>query len=297
MTLTSYEEKVLEEVEQYFSEPEESAFGRFSRTLFKPVELVADRIMPTRLMELVGDGVEMSLKTIGNIADKTYSAEQTVEEFRSFGLDVKDMNDLKSADLRIMDDVCEASVSSNTLLALLEGAGCGAGGLTLLAADIPLLLGLSFRTVRRVASCYGYNPDDDGERAIAFKVFELATAGTRDRYDKLLEIDALTDELDGLDPKERAEKAAVMGALLASREMIKRLVASLLSRKLVQAIPIVGATVGGGFNFYFVKDVGLVAQQVYRRRILNSRMNDDDAPTPKTEKADKENQRDPSEAH
>ena len=98
--------------------------------------------------------------------------------------------------------------------------------------------------------------------------------GTRERYDKLLELEALSDELDGLDPKERAEKAAVMGALLASREFVKKLAASLLSRKLAQGIPLIGGVIGGGFNFYFVRDVGHVAQQVYRRRVLARRRSD-----------------------
>lgn len=274
MALTPYEEKVWEEVEQYFSEPEESAFGRFSRTVFKPVELVADRVIPERVLELVGDGVEKGLGAIGSMADRTVTADDVLGEFRELGVKADFLEDLNDADFRIMDDVGEAAISRNTLYALVEGAGCGAGGLALLAADIPLLLGLSFRIVRKVGICYGFDCEDPGEKAIAFKVFELAMGGTRERYDKLLELEALSDELDGLDPKERAEKAAVMGALLASREFVKKLAASLLSRKLAQGIPLIGGVIGGGFNFYFVRDVGHVAQQVYRRRVLARRRSD-----------------------
>jgi hypothetical protein len=291
MALTNYEEKVWEEVEQYFSEPESSAFGKFSRAVFKPVEMVADRMIPTKIMEMVGDAVEMGLRALGNLAAQTTGMEGTLEEFRSLGMDAEDIDDIRDSDLRIMDDVAEAAISQNTLYAGLEGAGCGLGGLALLAADIPLLLGLSFRTVRKVSTCYGFDPDDDGERAIAFKVFELAVGGTRERYDKLLELEALSDELDGLDPKERAEKAAVMGALLTTREVVKKLVATLLSRKVVQAIPLVGAAVGGGFNFYFVRDVGAVAQQVYRRRVLSQRKQS----RKKAVKSDKN--KEPSDAH
>lgn len=271
MALTGYEEKVWEEVEQYFAEPENTAFARFSKAVFKPVEVVADRLVPARVMEILGDGVEAGLRAVTNLADHTVDSADVLAEFGSLGIPAESITGLANADLRIMDDICEATVSRNTLYAALEGAGCGLGGLALVAADIPLLLGLSFRTVRKVAACYGFDPKDVGERAIAFKVFELAIGGTRDRYDKLLELEALSDELDGLDPKERAEKAAVMGALITSREVIKKVVASLFSRKVVQAIPLVGATVGGGFNYYFVSDVGRVAQQVYRRRLLNRR--------------------------
>jgi len=271
VSLTEYESMVWEEVEEFFTEPEESAFGRFSRTAFKPIELVADRLMPKRLLEMIGDGVEKGLKSISAVAERTVESEDTLEEFRSLGVEAEQIGDLSDADFRIMDDVAEAAISQNTVLALLEGAGCGAGGIALLAADIPLLLGLSFRIVRKIATCYGFDAEDAGERAISFKIFEVGTGGTRERYEKLLELEALSDELDGLDPKERAEKAAVVGAMLASREVMKRLVASLVGRKLVQTLPIVGAVVGGGFNFYFVKDVATVAQMVYRKRVLSRR--------------------------
>src|SRR5581483_4856206 len=101
--------------------------------------------------------------------------------------------------------------------------GCGLGGAALLAADIPLLFGIAFRVVRLVGCAYGTDPASVHEKLIAFKIFELAAGGTRDRYGSLLELDALQDELDGLDPSERAEKAVVLSGLIASREAVKQI--------------------------------------------------------------------------
>lgn len=275
MALTSYESKVWEECEEYFGVPEETMFGKMSKAFFRPVEVVADRVIPGRLLEAVGDAVEVTLKTISNIANQTAGVNGILESFRGLGLKVEEVSDLDDADFRLMDDVCEAAISNDSVLASFEGAGCGYGGVMLLAADIPLLFGISFRAIRKIATCYGFDPNDEGERAIAFKIFELASGGTRNRYDKFLELEALTDELDGLPPKERAEKAAVVGALLASREAVKHIVSAIVSRKLAQSVPIVGALVGAGFNYLFVKDVCNVAQQVYRRRVLARRRRSD----------------------
>jgi hypothetical protein len=271
VALTSYEEKIWQELEGYFARPDSGPMARFAQAVFKPVELIADRVVPDSALELLGDAIERGLKWVGEIADRSVDVDALLSRFDELGVAATGPEVLRDADFRIMDEVAQGAASSDSIAALLEGAGCGLGGVALIAADIPLLLGISFRVVRRVSLCYGFDPSDPAEKAIAFKVFELAIGGTRERYDRLLELDALYDELDGLDPKERAEKAAVLGALLISREFVKKLAALLLSRKLAQAIPIIGSVVGGGFNYAFVDDVGLVTRQVMRRRVLSRR--------------------------
>jgi hypothetical protein len=126
--------------------------------------------------------------------------------------------------------------------------------------------------VRLVGCAYGVDPAGVGEKVIAYKIFELSAGGTRDRYGALLEIEALKDELDGLDSHERAEKAAVLASLIVSREGVKRLVSYLARRKLAQMIPIAGAAVGAGFNYLFVTDVAETARQVYRKRYLDEKL-------------------------
>jgi hypothetical protein len=186
-------------------------------------------------------------------------------------VEVDTLDQLRTQDIALLDSLADDVRSQHGLLAMLEGAGCGMGGVALLAADIPLLLGVTLRLVRQLSITYGVDPFAPGEGVIAYKVFELACGGTRNRYAQLLEIDALKDELDGLEPQRRAEKAAVLASLIASREAVKHVVKLLLSRKLFQLLPVAGAAVGAGFNYLFVSDVGEVAAHVYRRRLLLDR--------------------------
>jgi hypothetical protein len=271
MALSSYEKKAAGEVEAYFRSAEDGLLGRVAKTFFKPVEVVAERLIPDSVLEVAGNGVEAALKGIHSISDRTVDVESVLREARRHAEVVDTLADLRRQDLRVCDKVAEEVASKHGLIAALEGAGCGAGGLALLAADIPLLFGVAMRVVRQLAVAYGIDPAAPGESVIALKVFELASGGTRDRYAELLQLDALKDELDGLEPQKRAEKAAVLATMIMSREAVKRIVSLLLSRKLLQSVPVVGAAVGAGFNYLFVADVSETARQVYRRRLLTEK--------------------------
>lgn len=270
--LSDYEKKALGQIDAYFRSTEDGLLGRFSKTLFKPVEIVAERLIPDKILEGAGRGVEAILKGIHKVTDQTVNVEGILTRAREH-VEIDSLAQLKNQELQLLDDLSDAVRSQHGLMAALEGAGCGLGGVALLAADIPLLLGVSLRIVRQVSLCYGVDPFSAGEGVISFKVFELACGGTRDRYAQLLEIETLKDELDGLEPQRRAEKAAVLASLIVSREAVKRIVSLLLSRKLFQAIPVAGAAVGAGFNYLFVSDIGEVAAQVYRRRFLVEKQN------------------------
>ncbi len=276
MPLNDYERKAIEEIEKYFKQPDEGALGRISRALFKPVELITERVVPDAVLEAAGDAIEVALKGITAVSDKTVTTGQVLTEARRLGIAASTVADLRGHDLQPLDQLSRAVASQNSLMALMEGAGCGFGGVVLLAADIPLLFGIAFRVVRLIGCAYGTDPGSVQEKIVAFKIFELAAGGTRDRYGSLLELDALQDELDGLDSQERAEKAVVLSGLIASREAVKSITLMLMRRKLAQLIPIAGAAVGAGFNYLFVADVADCARQVYRRRFLCERIKKDE---------------------
>ncbi|MGE0711549.1 MAG: EcsC family protein [Planctomycetota bacterium] len=270
MSLNAYEQQALSDTEAFFRSSEDGLLGRISRTLFKPVEVMTERLIPDKMLDLAGRGVEGALKGIASLSDRTVNLERVLASAREH-VEVMSLDELREQDLQLLDELSRVQLAEHETLALLEGAGCGVGGVALLAADIPLLFGVTLRTVRQIGAAYGVDPEAPGEGVIAYKIFELACGGTRDRYAQLLELEALQDELDGLEPQKRAEKAAVLASLIATREAVKRVVSLLLSRKIFQAVPVAGAVVGAGFNYLFVQDVGETARQVYRRRWLHNK--------------------------
>jgi len=270
MPLSPYEQRAQSEIEAFFTTPDDGLMGRVSKTLFRPVEMLTERLVPDRVLEAAGVGVEGVLKGIAHLSDRTVGVEKVIALARQTA-EVDSVEELKTLDLEALDAVADEIAQQHEMIALLEGAGCGLGGAALLAADIPLLFGVAMRVVRLLGASYGVDPFAPGEGVIAFKVFELAGGGTRDRFARLLELEALQDELDGLEPQARAEKAAVLASLIISREATKRIVSLLISRKIFQTLPLAGAVVGAGFNYMFVQDIGNTAKQVYRRRFLSDK--------------------------
>ena len=141
MALSGYEQKALDEIETYFREPEDSLLGRASRSLFKPVEVVSERLIPDRLLEVAGSGVESILGGISSLSDRTVSVDQVLREARKHG-EVNTLRELREQDLRTLDKTAEEIASQHQMVAMLEGAGCGLGGAALIAADVPLLFGV-----------------------------------------------------------------------------------------------------------------------------------------------------------
>jgi hypothetical protein len=56
--LSDKDKKALEETDAYFRSPEDGLLGRVSKTLFKPIEVVTERLIPDKLLEVTGRGVE-----------------------------------------------------------------------------------------------------------------------------------------------------------------------------------------------------------------------------------------------
>lgn len=69
--------------------------------------------------------------------------------------------------------------------AVLEGAGTGAGGFILAAADFPLLLSIKIKLLYEIAACYGFDTKDYRERLYILHIFQLAFSDP-DRTHQLL---------------------------------------------------------------------------------------------------------------
>ena len=186
MTLNAEEQRALDETETYFRDPGESILGRASRAVFKPVEALTERLVPDKVLEIAGGGVEGVLKGIATISDKTIDVEGVLREARKY-TEVDSIQELREQPLEVVNRIAESAGSQGQLLAALEGAGCGAGGAALLAADIPLLFGVCMRTVRQISACYGVDPELPGGRGeLTFVAFQRQhDARALVRFDRL----------------------------------------------------------------------------------------------------------------
>ncbi|HEY7990764.1 MAG TPA: EcsC family protein [Stellaceae bacterium] len=158
-----------------------------------------------------------------------------------------------------------------------EGALAGAVGLLSLPVDVPAIVTLSLRTIRRIGAAYGYAGADDRERQFVYAVLSVASANSLQQKHAALEM------LQGIETRTMAhnwaalaERAARRGVraetmLLFARDLAQQLGFNLTKRKALAALPVIGAAIGATVNSWYMRDIGAAAQRAYQQRWLQDR--------------------------
>lgn len=143
-------------------------------------------------------------------------------------------------------------------MASLEGAGTGAGGFLLGAADFPLLLSIKIKFLFEVASLYGFQTNDQRERVYLLLLFQLAYSSDEKKiavYEKVKYWDETNAQM-------QADSFDWQTWQQDYRDHIDLV-------KLFQLLPGIGAFVGAWANFKLLDELGETAIQGYRLRIFN----------------------------
>lgn len=133
-----------------------------------------------------------------------------------------------------------------------EGGATGAAGAIGLAADLPLVVTLSLRTIHKIGLCYGYECHVDADRSFILGV--LAASGANSSEEKAAALRALRAD----DP----------GHELSIKTLATQLGLNLARRKVLQSIPLLGAGIGAGVNGWLIKEVGWAARRMFQERWL-----------------------------
>ena len=158
MNYTGYELKVLDEIREW----EEAKPGMVIQALDligKPISMMIENV-PGSTRIIIGKAVTGFMHMLKDISYWTYTENSILKKARKAGLDVTSIHDLGDCDIEKLDELAREYFTANKIIAALEGAGCGLGGLALIAADIPALFGISFRSIQQIGSCYGFNMQD-----------------------------------------------------------------------------------------------------------------------------------------
>lgn len=157
--------------------------------------------------------------------------------------------------LQQRDELAKELLVKYKKIAAAEGAGTGVGGIFLGMVDFPALIAIKMKFLFELAHIYGYDTNNKSERLFLLYVFQLAFS-SQEKRSKLLEIieDWETESI-GLD--------------VDWEQLQREYRDSLDFRKLLQIIPGFGAVVGFLANYSLIDDLGLVAINCYRMRILS----------------------------
>jgi hypothetical protein len=285
MNYSSYELQVLDEIREW----EEAKPGMVVRALDvigKPITVIIENV-PGNTKSLIGNAITGFMEMLKDISYWTYSDKSILKRAAGEGLCVSSIAELAEQDLEKLDVLARGYFTSNKIIATLEGAGCGLGGLALIAADIPALFSISFRSIQQIGSCYGFHMQDPDMLPVIMGVIHAGSGfNVAVKSSVLADMHIAAAALAGKAAYGRlAErtKTAVMVELLkkTSRSFPAKIASNISNRKLSQAIPILGAALGAGFNYWFMSNTVLAAYMVFRKLSIERRhIIEDEVPKP-----------------
>jgi len=265
MKLTAYEKKIRREIEVWVR-GDASMLSRALNMVMKPVDWAVEQAVPATVIDQVGDAVGKFLSMLNDATRWSTDSSGLIDKAHLQGLDVDRLECLRRQPLESLDKLAKGYASENTILAALSGGGTGLGGFAFIAADIPILFMINFRLIQQIGAAFGFPMASPAYRPVVLSIFNAAAANTRDaRGAALREITvaaaALAADMD--------YKGRVRGTLPdQSRHLPREIAKNLVGRKLLQAIPLAGAAVGAGVNYWFTSETSKTAYMLFRALYL-----------------------------
>jgi EcsC protein family len=179
------------------------------------------------------------------------------------------MSDVSSLPLATMDAVGEELKTNRSKLATIQGATTGIGGIFTLAVDIPVLLGLSLKTLQEISIAYGYDPKDRDERIFIVKCLQFSSADVVGKQ-------AILNELSTFYKRENATNNEMISQLQGWREVVYTYRDQFGWKKLLQMVPIAGMVFGALTNRSMIHDLAETGMMLYRKRRILERLEDHD---------------------
>ncbi|WP_337033671.1 EcsC family protein [Paenibacillus illinoisensis] len=242
-----------------------------------------DKVMPKAIKQKIGDALNEVGQYVQNggkfLVQKKKVAKLLQEEAERSGYSMKDhtyrleedaeaegtakIHSVGNLPLEVLDRVADNITESRTKFAAAQGAATGIGGIVTIAADIPMVMGLSLKVLQEMALCYGYDPDDPQERIFIVKCLQFSSADIVGKK-------AIIDELAEYDNPDK--QVQVVSQMQGWREVFNSYTESFGWKKLFQLIPIAGMVFGSVSNKNTISDVAEAGKMLYKKRLILQRL-------------------------
>lgn len=265
MTLTPYERSVRREIDAW-QHGEASLLKQAVNWAMRPVDWAVERVAPPELVDQAGGVLESVFTRLAEASEWTVDGSGVLRGVQARGVQATRIEDLRSADLETLDAHARSLFTENAVLAAIEGGGTGLGGAALLLADLPLLFGINLRLIQQISATYGFPLRGPEWRPLVLSVWNVAASGGREsRNEALREISVAAAAF----ARDVPYRGRVSGTFRDQNRHVPREIAKgLLSHKLLQAIPIAGAAVGAGVNYWFTTETAEAAFMLLRALYL-----------------------------
>ena len=267
MRLNDYERQAQRDIERWERGGSDNLLAQALGFVMRPVDWAFDQFVPESVVDALTDALNGVLGTLNDASEWTYEADDLLAKAREKGLAVDTVEDLRDKPLEALDPIAQSLISQNSLMAALSGGGAGFGGALFIAADIPILFTLNFRLIQQVGAAYGFPMHGPEYKPLVMAIFNVAASGSREaKSDALRELSvAAAAFAHGSGYRGRAAQGTFREQIgHVPREIAK----SLAARKLAQLIPVAGAAVGAGVNYWFTDQTAKAAVMLFRALYL-----------------------------
>ncbi|MDN4526486.1 EcsC family protein [Fictibacillus fluitans] len=254
-------QKELKSVEKWEKDQKDLWFWeKLGRIPFKLLDKITPKFLQDKALQIV-DEIGSYVHTGGKYL---VSEKSIIKKFRENGGLPEDFSagDIAKLPLGAMDQTASHFKRSRTKMATVQGATTGVGGLFTLGIDIPIILGLSLKTLQEIAISYGYNPNSKEERIFIIKCLQFASSDYVGKR-AILEQLSMTDA-------ERNRQA--ISQLQGWREVIAAYRDNFGWKKLFQMVPVAGIVFGAFINKSTIDEVAETGMMLYRKRRILERI-------------------------
>lgn len=261
MGLTAYEKSVQKEVDAWIRGDASLVF-RAMDWIMRPVDWAVEQAVPAYLVDQMSEAIGGFLLRLNDATKWAVDFSGIRSEARQKGIKVDHIEDLRTASLETLDVVAKGLFTQSTVLAALSGGGTGLGGVVLIAADVPLLFAINLHLIQQIGAAYGFAMTGPEHSPIVLSIYNAAAAGSREaRSGALHEIGIAAASYAG----GGEYRGRVRGVLSdQSRHVPRELAKNLVGRKLLQTIPLAGAAVGAGVNYWFTRETAKTSYMLFR---------------------------------
>lgn len=186
-------------------------------------------------------------------------------------LAIENISQYKKLTMRELEKNAKKHLVKREMVALVEGAVFGLGGVTSSAVEIPLFLKQVFQHVEQIAMTFGVDPFHYVERVYIVKLIALALS-----QDQTFKRETVADlkHLETLIHKRNVSHLHQVEAYHFDK--VAKLCSKSISRALAvgksaQSLPLIGSGAGALSNYAMMSKISKVALNFYKRRFLERR--------------------------
>ncbi len=142
----------------------------------------------------------------------------------------------------------------------------------------PAIMGILFRTIQQIGSAYGFDMKDPSMAPVVMGIYSAgccgsAAAKTAALADLHFAAAAMTGKAAYAKAAARSKTSLLLKFLEHSTGNIPAHIAKSISkRKITQLIPVIGAVVGAGFNYWLMSSTMTSAYMIFRKLHLDNKV-------------------------